>query len=200
MSIYAQYSPEELFFLVQRDDNLAFDELYQRTWLKLFVKANSRLNNELLAKDIIQDLFVDLWNKRSSKRIESVEKYLYQAVKYKVIDQFRRRTMRFEVVEDFIDTLCDVECADGRTLEKEYHVFVANWIASLPKKRRQIFTLRFIEDKTTREISSMLNISTKTVQNQLLNATMLLKQMLKKIMYVFLLLAIYHVLKISTII
>ncbi|KGE15866.1 RNA polymerase sigma factor [Sphingobacterium deserti] len=183
MLVYAPYSLEELFFLVQKDDDLAFAEIYQRTWQKLFVAANSRLRNEMMAKEIVQEIFVDLWSKRNLKRIEAVESYLFQSVKYKVIDYFRRKPKQFEVVEDFLDTLCNFEPADGRLVEQEYNVLVEKWIASLPKKRRQIFTLRFVEDKTTQQISHTLNISTKTVQNQLLNATMLLKQMLRKIMY-----------------
>lgn len=186
MLSYAHYSLEELFLLIQREDATAFDQLYQRTWEHLYTAAYSRLKNEILAREVIQDVYVDLWNKRALKNIQHVEAYLYQAVRFKVIDQFRKRKAKFEVVEDFVNTLEAIELADTDCLQKERERILQSWIDTLPQKRREIFLLRYNEGKTTSEIGKLLNISTKTVQNQLLNVTFALKQVIKKMIYILL--------------
>lgn len=184
MSISTHYNLEELFCLVQQDDDVAFDRLYQATWERLFSIAKARLKDDTLAKQVIQDVYIDLWNKRKIKQIISIEKYLYQSVKYKVIDQFRKKNLKFEVVDDFVDQIADFEFADHKLIHKEYDALIRQWMDTLPRKRREIFLLRYVEGKTTREISERLNVSTKTVQNQILNATFTLKQLLQKIIYI----------------
>lgn len=185
------YSLEDLFYLVQQNDAVSFDELYQRTWKQLFLLANSRLKDESMAKQVVQDVYIDLWHKRHTKQITSIEKYLYQAVKYKVIDQFRKKKMRFEVVDDFIDQLTDFESADHNLLQQEYDQLIKEYTDLLPRKRREIFILCYFEGKTTHEISELLNISTKTVQNQILNAKLTLRQLLQKIIYILTIIFLY---------
>lgn len=180
----ADYNLEDLFRLVQQDDNAAFDTLYQRTWERLFTLANARLRDIDLAQQVVQDVYVDLWRKRHVRSIVSVEKYLYQAVKYKVIDQFRKRSLKFEVIDDFIDQIVDFELADHNMIQKEYDQLIKKYAEMLPKKRREIFILCYFEGKTNHEISQILNVSTKTVQNQVLNAKIALRQFLQRIIYI----------------
>lgn len=176
---------EDLFLLIKESNEEAFDELYNRTWKKLYQQAFQRLRDENVAKEVIQDLYVELWEKRDRKVIMNVERYLYQAVRYKVIDRFRKEKRFFDELETIVENISDGSTADGKYVAEELQLLLNSWIERMPKKRRVIFSLRYQEDKTVKEIAQLLGISTKTVQNQLLNTTNALKNLVQKILFIF---------------
>ncbi|MFZ4861720.1 RNA polymerase sigma factor [Sphingobacterium sp. Mn56C] len=185
---YSQYSLNDLFILVKGSDKDAFDCLYRFTFKGLYELAYRKLQDEDVAKEIVQDLFVDLWDKREQKHIHEVEKYLYQVVRFKVIDVYRRRRVSFAELDGMVDTLVDyTNQADTPFYTKQLKQYVNNWIETLPKKRKKIFQLRYHEDKSTGEISKILDISPKTVQNQLLTTANALRGLLQKYLLLILL-------------
>lgn len=188
MGIHRQYvklSLQELLHLVKDSDRCAFDELYGRTWKNLYIQSLNKLRNEDLAKDVVQEVFIDLWNKRSSRDIHNIEQYLAQAVKFKVIDQFRKKDFFVAEIEDFVDVIADSNLSDNSLLDKELNELLERWISQLPRKRREIFLLRHEQGMSTHEISKLLNISAKTVQNQLLNTISFLRGMIQKTLFIF---------------
>ncbi|MGB3105217.1 sigma-70 family RNA polymerase sigma factor [Sphingobacterium siyangense] len=184
-SVMCNSSLEDLFLLVKESNEDAFDELYHRTWKKLYEIALRRLQHENTAKEVIQDLYIDLWEKRHRKTIQDVDHYLCQAVRFKVIDRFRKEKRYFEELETMVEELSDGSTADGNYIQTELESMLHNWIARMPQKRREIFLLRYNEDKTVKEIAKLLGLSTKTVQNQLLNTTNALKLLIQKILFMF---------------
>jgi len=178
-------SLEELFLLVKNSNEEAFDELYHRTWQKLYEIAFRRLRDEDTAKEIIQDLYIELWEKRERKVILDVDHYLCQAVRFKVIDQFRKEKKYVDELEFLVEEISDGSTADERYIQSELQLMVNTWLSRMPQKRRAIFLLRYHEDKTVKEIADLLGISTKTVQNQLLNTTNTLKHLIQKILFIF---------------
>lgn len=188
MPNYEQDSLEELLLLTQQNDKAAFDHIYNRTWESLYITAYTMLKDEAIAKDIVQDIYIDLWCKREAKQIKHVKTYLQQAVRFKVIDQFRKADARFEPLENFVDQLTDSQTSDSTILQQEYQAIIHAWMAKLPTKRREIFRLQFEEGRTTKEISEALDLSIKTIQNQILTSKTTLKLLLEKIIYVFFLL------------
>ncbi|WP_317132154.1 RNA polymerase sigma factor [Sphingobacterium phlebotomi] len=183
--IYIAYSLDELLQLVRESDSLAFDELYRRTWKKLYTHAFQKLRDEDLAKDVVQEVFVDFWNKRQIRDIQNVEAYLVQAVKFKVIDRFRKKDFIVEEIDDFAEVLANSEFSDSKLLDDELNTLLNYWINQLPNKRKEIFLLKYEEGLSTEEIGKLLNISTKTVQNQVLNAATFLRSLMHKILFIF---------------
>ncbi|MDR2275838.1 MAG: sigma-70 family RNA polymerase sigma factor [Sphingobacterium sp.] len=178
-------SLEDLFLLVKESNEGAFDELYHRSWKKLYEIAFRRLQDENVAKEIVQDIYIDLWEKRDRKTIQDIDHYLCQAVRFKVIDKFRKEKKYFDELETLVEKLSDGSTADERYIQVELQTMLNGWIARMPHKRRVIFQLRYNEDKTVKEIAKLLGISTKTVQNQLLNTTNTLKDLIHKILFMF---------------
>jgi RNA polymerase sigma-70 factor (family 1) len=188
-SRYASYTLEELLLHIKEDDHSAFDELYTRTWKQLYIKAYSRLKQEDLAKDILQEVFVDLWNKRHVKEINNLEAYLTQAVKFKVLDQFRKSSRQeFVEVENFIEEIKASDYADSNLINKEFFKSLKTWIDALPHKRKEIFRLKYQEGLSNKEIGLKLNISQKTVQNQVLNSSSELRQLIRRALFIYFLL------------
>lgn len=66
---------------------MAFDEIYERYWSKLYAYAYNRLRDKETCEEIIQEVFVSLWANRKTTKIESsVSGYLYQAVKFQMLN------------------------------------------------------------------------------------------------------------------
>lgn len=162
-------SDEQLFSLVKQHDRTAFDQLYNRHWLSLFNKAYKRLRDREACCDILQDIFADLWNKRAIRNVDNLAAYLNTAVRNKVYTLLSQGKAGNYFVQPFED-IAGAAQADSHFNQKEISNLVRLWMESLPEKRREIFRLRFYEGASTRQISEYLNISQKTVQNQLLLA------------------------------
>ncbi|WP_353137911.1 sigma-70 family RNA polymerase sigma factor [Pseudopedobacter sp.] len=184
MKSYSLYTLEDLLVDIKADDSRAFDELYARTWKELYIKAYSKLKHEDLAKDIVQEIFVDLWNKRHVKAINNVKAYLAQSVKFKVLDEFRKNRYEFIEIENFTEEIKENVYADSKLLDKEFFASLKDWIDSLPHKRKEIFRLKYQEGLSNKEIALKLNISPKTVQNQVLNSSPELYKLLRRALFI----------------
>ena len=184
MSIfYSSFTLEELLLRIKEDDHRAFDELYAKTWKQLYIKTYSKLKIEDLAKDIVQEVFVDFWNKRHVRDIQNVQAYLMQAVKFKVLDEFRKSRYEFVEIDNFIEHLREDTDADSQLISKEFFSALKQWMEKLPDKRREIFKLKYEDGLTNKEIAEKLGVSVKTVQNQLLNSSAELKVLLRTALF-----------------
>lgn len=180
---YSSYTLEELLLRIKEDDQRAFDELYTRTWKQLYIKTYSKLKIEDLSKDIVQEVFVDFWNKRHARDIQNVQAYLMQAVKFKVLDEFRKSRYEFVELDNFIEQIRDSNDADSQLISKEFFTALKAWIETLPAKRKEIFKLKYEEGLSNKEIAERLDVSVKTVQNQLLNSSAELKLLLRTALF-----------------
>jgi RNA polymerase sigma factor (sigma-70 family) len=108
---------------------------------------------------LVQELFIDLWTKRSQLNITSLESYLKVAIRHRVIYYIRTKkaTLDLEVVEELIEKYT----ADSKLLQSDISQLLENNVAQLPEKCRQIFTLSRKEYLSNKEIASRLNISIK---------------------------------------
>lgn len=167
MREYNSYTDSELTTLIHQGDEPAFAELYNRYWLELYDTAYMRLRNKEQVEDIIQDIFVRLWIRRAELEIENPQAYLHTAVRFRVLNYVERGAAHESFFEPFEAMAHSSSSADGRVLEKELLDLVQAYIESLPEKRKQIFLLHVKENLSTKEIAERLNISQKTVQNQL---------------------------------
>jgi RNA polymerase sigma factor (sigma-70 family) len=144
----------------------AFGALYKRYWEKAYVSAAKKLNDSELAKEIVHDIFLDLWKRRQELVITHFTAYLHKAVNYRVINSLVQKRDNF-----FFDLLDKPQAsfyeADLAIREKELIDLVSSWIEVLPEKRREIFVKHYFQHLTTEEIANSMQISRKTVQNQL---------------------------------
>lgn len=160
---------QELINLLRRGNEAAFNMLYKRHWADLYKFAFSILRDQDACKDIIQDVYVWIWNHRQSLEIQSPKSYLKTAVKYKIFNYIRSGNIResfFEEVAKFnydksmpgVDELAEL---------KELNTIIQLTVSSLPLKCREIYRLSREEKLSNREIAEKLGISVKTVENQI---------------------------------
>lgn len=167
MSSCKTTSDTDLLLLLKQNDRSAFEELYERHWLSLYNVAFKRLNERETSKDIVQDVFADLWHRRSTKQIDKLLPYLHTAVRYKIYTLLSKGRATSHFIEPFENMMASPFTADGYLADKELKSVFADWMQTLPEKRREIFRLRYMEEISTQAIGLKMNISQKTVQNQL---------------------------------
>ncbi|BAV05685.1 RNA polymerase sigma-70 factor, ECF subfamily [Filimonas lacunae] len=148
-------------------DEHALNEIYLLYWQDLFMCAYNVLKDKAACEDIVQDLFLQLWQKRSTIQINiSLRAYLYTAVRYNVFRQIRTGKVRSVLFEEAAERMA-ANTTEFIMAEKEMSKQVARVVAALPDKCREVYKLSREEQLTHKEIASRLNISTKTVENQL---------------------------------
>ncbi len=161
------HNDHHLIQLISQDNEQAFEELWSRYWKLAYNTAYKRLKDEDQCRDIVQDVFTDLWVRRNTLNIENLPAYLSTAVRYKVYKTLARAKVNTHFFDTFEAMLRPAGSADNVIIEKELSKLAQAWLQTLPEKRRKIFKLHYIDNLSTKEIAQQLNISQKTVQNQL---------------------------------
>lgn len=166
--LYQELTDKELFSLTKNNDAKAFEALYQRHWSLLIDTAYRRLQSREKAEDLVQDLFISLYQKRHVIEISvSLQAYMCQALKYKVLNEFRTENTR-KAYKDalFLNNSCKNDLANHLET-KELHNKIDLILASLPKKCRNVFILSRKGNLTNKDISKNLNISISTVEKHI---------------------------------
>lgn len=186
MGIYDSYDDCFLLARLKEGDESAFNEIYARYWRKLYDECYRRLRDNSWTSDILQDVFSDLWLSRATRNIDNLAAYLSQSARYQVFMQYKKHR-RIPVLDEAIQALASAaQQTDNIFSEKELLECIAIWLDLQPEKRKEVFRLKFINDRSTREISELLNVSQKTVQNQFTTSLKSLRDYLTRlIMFLF---------------
>jgi len=160
------WSDQDLLKAIKKEDRAAFEIIYNKYWSRLYLSAYNILRDKQRSEDIIQEIFVHLWLKRSTSNIENLNGYLYSAVRYQVFKAIRDGKVRTGLSEQLkmINSHCAIESI---LIEKDINKRLDESIALLPRKCKEIFILSRKEHLTASQISSRLNLSQKTIENQL---------------------------------
>jgi len=179
---------DALVAMLMDGSEAAFDLIYERYWKKLYNEAYKRLNDSSDSEEIVQDVFVDLWNKRENRQIDNLRGYLLGAVRYQVFAVYHRRKSlpAFEEPLDYMAFSSDD--ADSGYMRDELLSSIHLWLETQPEKRREIFRLRYLEGLSTLEIAEQLDISRKTVQNQLNTSQQSLRESIGRLLAIAILL------------
>jgi len=188
MNTQENATDDELATMLTSGSEAAFDLIYERYWKKLYNEAFKRLNSSADSEEIVQDIFIDLWNKRSERQIDNLRGYLLGAVRYQVYAVYHRRK-NLPAFEEPLDYMAfSSDDADSDYLRDELLSSIRLWLETQPEKRREIFRLRFLEGLSTLEIAEQLDISRKTVQNQLNTSQQSLRESIGRLLMLLILL------------
>ncbi|MEA5258939.1 sigma-70 family RNA polymerase sigma factor [Arcicella aquatica] len=150
----------ELIDLIRNEDSSAFEVLYRRYWQKLFVTALNKTQDDDLSKEIVQEIFVDLWERRASLQITNVPAYLQTATRFKVISAYKAE---LQTQIEFLEIPTNQSTSDQLDLE-DFERALSAAVQLLPEKTRDIFVLNRLENRTVKEIAATLQIPERTIE------------------------------------
>lgn len=169
MRKYANHTDQQLWSLVRVNNRGAFEEIYERHWMKLVNKAYKVLGNKDQSQDVVQEVFIDLWTRRKTTMIKSLPAYLRTSVKNKVLNHLRRGAIN----DRHLAALDKIAFADATEEMVNFNLVKEQYEASLsqlPERCKEIFILSRVENLSAPEIAEKLNISKRTVHKHIHNA------------------------------
>ncbi|MGS2737656.1 RNA polymerase sigma factor [Sinomicrobium sp. M5D2P17] len=167
-------SDQELLAELKKGNKSAFEEIFNRYWKRLFSYAYKIYEDEVVCEDMVQEIFIRLWERSMDLDVNNLEGYLFRAVKYKLANSIR--DLKFTVQHtDALSALPEIPPAtrqmEYQELEREVFVLVDQ----LPHRCKQVFCLSRVDSLTNTEIAEKLDISVRTVETHISNALKYLK-------------------------
>jgi RNA polymerase sigma-70 factor (ECF subfamily) len=158
-----------LFERIQKNDLPAYEIIFKRYYGELYRFAFSYLREATIAEEIAQEVFLYIWEKRKKITIQTTLKtYLYSAVKNKCLNYIRLELPRQQSTADISEVVIGISEKHHDEGENErLKKYIQTAINNLPTKCRQIFMLSRNAGMTYDEIAEELNLSKKTVENQM---------------------------------
>lgn len=147
-------------------DKVAFSKLFDLLWDDIYIFAKLLLMDEDRAKDIVQEVWIDYWERRQKIKNDDIKAYLFQATRFKIYNYFRDNKLnkvQLSVIKEISEP--SQSDTDHDLIHTTFSIDGA--INRLTPKSREIFQLSKIEGLNNQEISSQLGISYRTVENQL---------------------------------
>ncbi|MES2515887.1 MAG: RNA polymerase sigma-70 factor [Bacteroidota bacterium] len=166
-----------LIILLKEGSHAAYTEIYQRYWASMYLFARKLLNDPIVAKDVIQEVLLYIWtNSENLKENTPIAPYLYTAIRNKALTYISRQKLQDKYLDSLSAFIKQGEyTADKNIREQELQEVIDKAIDALPKKMKQIFQLSKVEQLSNKEIATQLEISDKTVRNQLSTALKTIK-------------------------
>ncbi len=170
---------QEINKRLQRGDKDALKQLFDVYYDDLFHYGMKLVLNREIAEEIVQDIFISLWEKHKERDISSFRHYLFKAVKNRSINYLKRNIPSFDQIEDERIFNESYEATPYKEIaNRELADIIENALEKLPKRCALVFSLSRNSDMSYKEIAEELNISVRTVENQIGIALKKLREML----------------------
>lgn len=186
MSTYDKFSDLELIVLLKASDEVAYAEIYRRFKDLLFLHAYRMLQDEDVAKDVVQEVFISIWDKREEINVSALDGYLYSSIRNRILNIISHQ----KVVDRYMSSLNDyleqgIALTDEWIREKELIKMVEEEIAKLPPKMREVFELSRNQQLSHKQIGELLGISDQTVKKHVNNALKILRSKLHLAIFLY---------------
>jgi RNA polymerase sigma-70 factor (family 1) len=190
-----QLTDSDLWLSISQDDSKAFALLFDRYWSKTYRTAFLHLRDKVACTEITHDIFLNLWLKRASLNIESFPGYLAASARYHIFKHIKvAKAIPLQYIEDMEHTgkAMHHNNGDQKIQYEELMNKVESYLNDLPKRCKEIFILSRMENLSNDQIANRLQISKRTVENQITRALQHLRVSLEEVS-VFLILL--HIIK-----
>ena len=172
----------ELVVLMQSDSYQAFSELYVRYYDPLHFYCQKFLNDDNEAEDVVQDIFMHLWETRSTLAItSSFSGYIYASAHNRILKMMRQFDVHLRYAQHILMNAkeCTNETEDA-ILDNDYASLLNEMMERLSPKQKEVFRLSRMEGLTYKEIAEILHISVPAVQKHVSNVLEKIKGYLKQ--------------------
>jgi RNA polymerase sigma factor (sigma-70 family) len=171
---YTSYNDHELVQLLKQKDARAFNEIYDRYWKKMLLVTWNHSRNDFVAKDLVQEVFINLWEKGSKLEIQNLAAFLATSVKFEVFKYYQKELRRSELAKQnyhFEDLSLDEGVLDARFLQD----FINKVVEDMPERCKLVFHYSRNLGLKNFEIAEKVNIAEKSVENTLTRALKIIR-------------------------
>ena len=164
---YSTLSDTALADLLKSGDQSAFAQIYDRYWRVIYGHVYKMLQDEEEAKDVLQEVFSEIWVKREQP-YTNLSGYLYVSARHKVLNLIRKNKYQSAYLSSLAGFAADHSTATLERLdEKDLAAAIEREIQALPPRMKEVFELSRKENLSYKEIALRLGISDKTVKKQM---------------------------------
>ena len=162
---------------------LEYEQLFKQNFERLYYHSLDIVHDEDVARDVVSDVFVNVWKLRETIAMDTVLSYLYASVRNRSLDQLRHRSRYVPLLDEVIHELENYSDTDWEKYEARIEALKAE-LNRQPERVRRVLYLRFYEQKSNQEVADLLGITVdgvkKTVQRSFAQMRVSLgKKMLK---------------------
>lgn len=169
---------EILIAAIGKDDYTSYNKLFVRYYSRLCYYVYRMLMDKEDAEDVVQELFLTLWNNRKKIEInENVSGYLYRMAKNMALNHIRSETNYRSVLENREEPLSYYE--ENQLESEEFRIALNDCINRLPDRCKEVLLLHRVKGLKQKEIADQLSISVKTIKNQIYSSLQRLKKCLE---------------------
>jgi RNA polymerase sigma-70 factor (family 1) len=167
------YNEKELLLLLRGGSEQAFEKIYLLYSKRLFGNLLKLVKSEPIAQEILQEVFLKIWDNRRHIDIEqSFRSYLFKIATNQAYDFFRKAARDQKLGQLLLAAATEgYEHIESILIHKENNQLLQQAIAALPPQRQQVFRLCKLEGKTYEEVSRLLGISTSTISDHIVKAS-----------------------------
>lgn len=176
---------KQLIKKIKEGDVEAFDALYHCYSNKLYHFIYGLVKNQDLAKDLLQEVFLNLWEKREQVDLNlSFDNYIFTITYNAVRKYFRKKSVELRAVDHLLRNSPEyLEDVEGTIIYSELLELANKTIENLPPQRKIVYKLSKQEGMKLKEIAGKLDISPRTAENHLAKALKYLKEELSMISF-----------------
>jgi RNA polymerase sigma-70 factor (family 1) len=167
---YPDFPDEILARLLRTSDEQAFQEIYRRYWQRLYGLALRKTSQPVSAEEVVQELFLTLWDKRETLLIQHLEKYLFSAIKHAVIRQVKSRFAGLQSLDATHEETAETQAAEERLLLADLRTALDTALNTLPDKTQAVFRLSRFEQLSHAEIAARLDLTEKAIEYHITQA------------------------------
>lgn len=185
-----QISDTELFHRIQKGDEKAFTIAYELYNKLIYVLSYRYLMDEERAKDVVQYVFVKLWEYRTELNIGiSLKNFLFTMAKNYILNLIRNENTALEKQYEIAQQVLGYEDDLIEKLERrEQMSLFYQALAKLPEQKKKICVMKIREEMSNKEIAERLNVSINTVKTHYAEALKLLRRELLKLLMIIIIL------------
>ncbi len=150
--------------LLFSEDEKAYEAIYLRYWRTLYATAAWKTGDTRVAEELVQELFMQLWENRQKKLIGNLEAYLKTAIRYKIISFIKNRLADPRVDLVNMPEQQAGQQADSEMRTRELSKALEEALSQLPDKTRIIFQMSRFEQNSNSEIAKQMGITERAVE------------------------------------
>lgn len=182
---YCDSTDAELLTKIKENDHQAFKEIYKRYWKVCFLQLFKKSSSKELAEELIQNIFISLWERRQIVEINNLSAYLMSAVRFSFIN-YLKNVLQFDQYAEYKKTHSEIgaNSLEEQLAVRELSISIEKGINMLPRKTREVFVLSRLEYNSVKEIAQKLKISEKAVEYHITQSLKAMRLALKDYMII----------------